>query len=70
MVRVVRPCIGLCSKLFSVEEAAEKPLFTFPSVKFFHVGLRVSFFGHALLVLLVLALALHDRSVFVFLFGN
>ena len=37
------------------------------SVKFFHVGFRVSLFVHAHLVLLVLEVALHDRSVIAFL---
>ena len=43
------------------------PLFFCKFVKFIHVGSRVSLFVHAHLVLLVLEVALHDRSVFFFL---
>ena len=42
------------------------PLFFCKFVKFIHVRLRVSLFVHAHLVLLVLEVALHDRSVFFF----
>ena len=45
------------------------PLFNCYTVKFLHVGLRVSVFVHALLVLLVLEVALHDRSANVFVRG-
>ena len=40
------------------------------SVKFFHVGLCVSVFVHAHLELLVLEVALHDRSIILFLCGT
>ena len=62
--RVVRPCIGLCSEPF----LEEKPR-TFYSVNVFHVGLRVSLFVHAHLILLDLEVALHDRSAIVLLRG-
>ena len=39
------------------------------SVKFFHIGLRVSLFVHAFLELLVLEVAAHDRAAIVFLRG-
>ena len=46
------------------------PLFTCYSVKLFHVGPRVSRFVHARLTLLVLEVALHDRSIISFVRGN
>ena len=45
------------------------PLVICYSVKFFHVRLRVSLFVHAHLILLVLEVALHDRSATMLLAG-
>ena len=39
------------------------------SVKFFQIGLRVSLFMHALLILLIIEVALHDRSAIVLVSG-
>ena len=46
------------------------PTIIFYSVKFFHVGLYLSFFVHARLILLVLEVALHDRSAIMLLRGS
>ena len=62
---VARPCIDLRGNAFS---NAALPFQRY-SVKVFHIGLRVSLFVHALLVLLVSEIPLHDRSASVLLRG-
>ena len=65
---VVRPSIGLCSKPFlQVQLRCAIVPFQRCSVKFFHIGLRVSLFVHAHLILLIIEVALHDRSTMVLL---
>ena len=61
-----RVCRSFCRELFR-SKARRDSLVICGSVKFIHVGLRVSLFVHAHLILLVLEVALHDRSAIVLL---
>ena len=65
---VARPCTGLCSSAFPQKWLHDS---SFPalSCQIHSFGLRVSMFVHALLIVLVMEEALHDRYAIVFVRG-